>query len=120
MYKKGNHLAWTGFALVVTYAFVSVFGGLTAGGTPLLPSLQPFVPFAALLDIIGTVLMFWGAILALKSKNRSLWWLLLFLLALSGAGVVFVAIIFMLKDKSVPVTPAVVVPAPTSNTPSAS
>jgi hypothetical protein len=107
MYKKGNRLAWIGFVLVIIYAFVAVFGSF-------LPSLHPFVSVSIVFDVVGIALMFWGSILALRSKNRSLWWLLFFLLALSGAGVIFVAIIFMLKDKSA-TSPSV--PTASSSTP---
>jgi hypothetical protein len=108
MYKKGNRLAWTGFLLGILFAILEYLGNSTMSGAsnPLfVPSLEAFVPLFALAHLICIALIVWGAVLALKSKNRSLWWLLLILPAFAGAGIIFVAIIFMLKDKSVVATP---------------
>ena len=115
-YKKGNRLAWTGFLLGITFAILEYLGTSTAteGSVILVPSLEPFVPLFLLARLLCIALIIWGDVLALKSKNRSRWWLLSVVPALGGGGIIFAAIPFMLKDKSA-ATPSV--PSTPSSTP---
>ena len=78
-------------------------------GTPsnmiFVPSMQPWVPLFRVAQFPVLVLIVWGATLAIRSKGRSLWWLVLLLpFLLNGVvGLVMTAILFGLKDKTVDV-----------------
>lgn len=119
MYKKGNRLAWTGYCLAIASEILQWLGSATYNGASnsiFVPSLAPFIGLFIFINLVGIALLLWGSVLALKAKNRSFWWLLLFLLALVGTGVIFIAIIFMLKDKSVVAAPTSPAPSPVNDT----
>jgi len=63
---------------------------------------QYWIPFLEIAQIPGLALLVWGSVLALRSKARSLWWLLLLLPFLVNwiAGLTMVAVIFALKDRT--------------------
>ena len=120
MYKKGNRLAWTGFILAIVFAVLEYLGDSSQGNAAFVPSLQPFVGVFALAHLACIALIIWGTVLALRAKNRSLWWLLLVVPALAGGGIIFVAILFMLKNKPVTVPSNPPASNPANNTPASS
>ena len=68
---------------------------------PLVPALQSFGWVFTVAHLVCIAIIAWGCVDVLKAKNRSLWWILLLIPALAGLfGMLFVIIIFMLKDKS--------------------
>lgn len=93
LYKKGNILTWTGFLLSAFFKFLGYFSSDKIGA---MPSIKPLIPLFNILVLVGIVLMIWGAVLALKSKNRTLWWLLL----IPILNIIGLIIIFALRDKS--------------------
>ena len=119
MYKKGNRLAWIGFILAIIFTIPEFWlMGQANGVTGLAPSLLLLFAFSSLARVVCVAIIIWGAVLALKAKNRSMWWLLLVAPGLFGGGlIILVAILFMLKDKSTTPAPAPSAPTPVSNTP---
>ena len=101
-YKKGNRLVWTGFLLGIAFGISAYLGTPSGNNAFFVPSLQSLVPIFIMGRIVCIALIVWGCVLALKAKNRSLWWMLLIVPALGGlGGMIFVVILFALKDKSV-------------------
>jgi hypothetical protein len=87
-YKKGNILVWIGFIGALVFSILEWLN-------------QPGAMLFILMRWVFVGMIIWGCSLALRSKNRSLWWLLLLLPMLAGVvGIVMVVVVFALRDKT--------------------
>ncbi|MES3004487.1 MAG: hypothetical protein V4690_00060 [Patescibacteria group bacterium] len=94
--KKGDKFFWIGFISGIIFRVIPFFATADT-----YPELAQFVPLFDILGFVSLVILMYGCILVLQSKNRHWAWALLILI-LNIFGVI---IIYMLKDESEAVTP---------------
>lgn len=105
LYKKGDLLAWSGFALGSIAGLGQTLG--TPSSVVFIPSFEPWVTVFRIAQLPVLILIVLGSALALRSRGRSLWWLLvLSSFLLNGlVGLLATAILFGLREKAAgPVT----------------
>jgi hypothetical protein len=99
-YIWADRLAWIGFFGSFLFGAIELFGQPNSTGL-VLPFSQEVLRLAEVLHLASIGAIVYGCALALRSKSRSLFWLLLLTPALvTPIGPMMMIIIFALKDKT--------------------